>query len=76
MNLDGCPGCEGSAKQKQRELQTKYKEGKRVAEEMGKIFILYEDDQGRYQFMEGEAFRATGYRAIKYISFVPDPNDG
>lgn len=70
MNLDGCPGCEKSAKQKQKDRDAKYKIAKVLAIEEQRLYVLYEDDEGRTQFMEGEAARTAGVRIVGHISHM------
>jgi hypothetical protein len=76
MNLDGCPGCEKSAKQQQKDKDAKRNSAKILAVKEQRLYVLYEDDEGRTQFMEGEAARAARVRVIEYISQLPNADNG
>lgn len=76
MNLDGCPGCEKPAKQKQNDRDAKYKSAKLLAIKEQRLYVLYEDDEGRTQFMAGEAARSASVRIVGYVSHLPDVNNG
>lgn len=70
MNLDGCPGCERSAKQKQNDKNAKRDSAKIQAVKEQRLYILYEDAEGGTQFMEGEAARTAGIRIIEFVSHL------
>lgn len=76
MNLDGCPGCNSSQQQKQKEHDARYKAAKLQAIDEQRYYVIYEDDEGRAQIMEGQAARAAGVRVVQYVSHVPDSNNG
>lgn len=70
MNLDGCPGCEKHPRQIQKDKDAKRKSAKLLAVKEQKLYVLYEDGEGRTHFMEGEAARTAGVRIVEYISHL------
>jgi len=72
----GCPGCLPTQKEKQELLFKKEQEAKIKANEVQKLMVLYYLEDGIPEYMEAEAAKVAGIQPVKFVSFLPDSDNG
>jgi hypothetical protein len=68
--MDGCPGCLISQKRKQELYKIEYEKAVQYANEIKKLVIMYESDEGVPHYMEAEAAKSAGVRVTRFVPFV------
>src|SRR5687768_2005894 len=73
--VNGCPGCNLSQIEKQKLNTVAYNKAVQYANEIKKLVVLYDDDEGLPKYMEAEAAKLAGVRITGYIPFVSGTNN-
>lgn len=72
----GCPGCLPGEREKQEQLLQREAEAKAYANAHQKLMVIYSMEDGSIGYMEAEAAKLAGIQPIKFVPYLPAPDNG